>query len=46
MKCNLNIEILFKYYPCTYNTINTIEGLVEPKIGYGLCQPEAHFFFL
>ena len=21
MKCNLNIEILFKYYPCTYNTI-------------------------
>ena len=21
MKCNLTIEILFKYYPCTYNTI-------------------------
>ena len=45
MKCNFSIEILFKYYLCTYNTIqyNTIEGLVEPKIGCCLCQPkEAH----
>ena len=39
MKCNLNIEILFKYYPL-YLQYNTIEGLVEPKTGYGLCQPE------
>ena len=23
-----------------YLQYNTIEGLVEPKIGYGLCQPE------
>ena len=36
MDCNLNIEILFKYYPCTYNTIL----LKEPKIWYGMCQPE------
>ena len=21
MRCNLNIEILFKYYPCTFNTL-------------------------
>ena len=21
MKCNFNTEILFKYYPCTYNTL-------------------------
>ena len=39
MKCNLNIEFLFKILSM-YLQYNTIEGLVEPKIGYGLCQPE------
>ena len=39
MKCNLNIEIISKIFSL-YLQYNTIEGLVEPKIGCGLCQPE------
>ena len=35
-----NIFIKIKYYPVPTIQYNTIEGLVGPKIGYGLCQPE------
>ena len=40
MKCNLNIEILLKYYPCTYNTL--LKVWWDQKLGAACANQKKH----